>query len=109
MDGRRMIWNVTATVKLVMIVKNDLKSKQIMIMSGTVMNNEIKQKGFIMDSIQELIPYLQNLIEKNNCAISVSKINNEFVVSVIGRFRTRIFKDTDSRKLITNIKQHIQV
>jgi len=73
------------------------------------MNNEIKQKGFIMDSIQELIPYLQNLIEKNNCAISVSKINNEFVVSVIGRFRTRIFKDTDSRKLITNIKQHIQV
>jgi len=108
MVGHRTIWIVAVIARYVMIVKKARNTKIMKIMRGGIMNNQTNSKGLIMDSIQTLIPYLQNLVEKNNCAISVSKINNEFVVSVIGRFRTRTFKAANSGILITNIKRYIQ-
>lgn len=61
-----------------------------------------------MNTIQEILPYLQDLVEKRDCAINVLTQNNEVVVNIIDKMQPRSFKSADSGKLITNLKHYMQ-
>lgn len=61
-----------------------------------------------MDSITEILPILWKLVEKKKCAINVSKIDNEVVVNILGRFRKRCIKAADSVALISKINAYLQ-
>lgn len=61
-----------------------------------------------MDDISEILPVLWELIEKKKCAINVSRIDNEFVVNIIRRFRRRVIKAADSVSLIPKLNAYMQ-
>lgn len=61
-----------------------------------------------MDSITEILPILWKLVEKKKCAINVSKIDNEVVVNILGRFRKHCIKAADSVALISKINAYLQ-
>jgi len=107
MDGMGMKWNVEAIAGFVMIAKPQLNVRQTMITKCGVMNRGTNP-GAYMDVMKEILPIVFKLVEKKKCAINVSKIDNEVVVNIIERFRTRCFKSADSQRLITNLKYYLQ-
>ncbi|HMF72312.1 MAG TPA: hypothetical protein VK616_12620 [Flavitalea sp.] len=63
---------------------------------------------YSMEYVSSLLPTLWKIIEKKGGAINVSTIDNELVVSIIGKKRIKRFKSADSHDLITNINQYLQ-
>lgn len=74
-------------------------------MTGIKINSE---KGITMNTIQKILPMLQNIVEHKNCAINVSTEDNEVVVNIIDEKRTRCFRSADSNKILTNLKHYMQ-
>jgi len=62
-----------------------------------------------MDSIRNLIPTLWQILDKKKCAINVTTIDNELTVSIIGKRRTKRFRNTNSSVVISELTRYFQL
>lgn len=63
-----------------------------------------------LDCTKNILPVLWDVIEKSknirHISINIVKIDNELVVTVMGKKKTLRFKNADNKKLIDSIKSY---
>lgn len=104
MDGMVMKWSVMVYAVYAVNV-NMLPTAKPMTTTTVLYMKKMRNKEMIQ-SPKELHSYLRRIVDRKDCAINVSIINNQFVVNIIERGQTISFRDENSTSLISKIRSY---
>ena len=68
----------------------------------------INYKEVSMDIVNEIMPMLFEIVELKGCAVNLSREKGEVVINVMRDKKTRTFRSTNGKSLVTDLKYYLQ-